>query len=207
MKNIKKIILVIMVLIIIAGLIMIYMKGFNYSLLYSKAQRMNIYMTQDFNINEIEEIANEVLGENNTEVQLGNTFGTVASIISKEITEEQQNNIIQKVNEKYGIEINKDSDIVLTTIPQANAFDLISRYILPLLITTIIVLVYYVIRFRRQGVVKCIVLPALRLILISAFYISVIALTRLPINEFFAICGILIYFITIMFNTVKLSKQ
>ena len=205
-NNIKKVIIVVMAVIIIAGLIMICVKGYNYSLLYSKTQRMNIYMTQDFSINEIEEIANEVLGKNNSKVQLGNTFGTVASIISKEITEEQENSIIEKINEKYEIEIDKDSDVVLTSIPQANAWDLVVRYISPLIITTIIVLVYFIIRFKSQGVINYLVIPVLSLILVSALYISIIALTRIPVNEFFAIFGILIYFLTVILNTIKLNK-
>lgn len=206
-NNIKKIIAIaVMAVIIIAGIIMICVKGFNYDLLHSKAQRMNIYMTQDFKINEIEAIANEVLG-NNTKVQVGNAFGKVASIISTEITEEQENSIIEKINEKYEIEINKDSDVVLTGIPQANAWDLIVKYISPLIIATIIVLLYFIARFKNQGIINCLVIPVVSLILASALYISIIALTRLPVNEFFAICGVLIYFITIILNTIKLSNN
>lgn len=206
-NNIMKIIIIVMAVIILAGLIMICVKGYNYSLLYSKSQRMNIYMTKDFEISEIEEIVKEVLDKNKFKVQQGNTFGTVISIISNEITEEQQNNIIQKLNEKYDIEINKDSDVVLTQIPQANAWDLITKYISPLVITTIILLVYFIIRYRNQGIIKCIGIPVITLVLVSALYFSIIGLTRIPVNEFFAIFFVLIYFLTIICNTIKLNKQ
>lgn len=206
-NNIKKIFIVIIALIIVAGLVMIGVKGFNYTLLYSRAQRMNIYMSKDFEINEIKEIAKDVLGKNKLQVQLGNTFGTVVSIISNEITEEQQNNIIQRINEKYGVEINKESDVVLTIIPQANAWDLLIKYISPLLITTIVVLIYFVIRFKQKGIFSCIGVPVLSLILVSVLYISIIALTRIPVNEFFVIFGILIYFLTIICITIKLQEK
>lgn len=207
MNNIKKILMVLIVLVIVAGIAMICIKGFNYSLLFSNAQRLNIYMTQDFNINDINEIVKEVLGSNKFEVQLSNTFGTVVSIISKEITDEQQNNIIAKINEKYAIEINKDSDVILANIPQANILDLVVKYIAPIVITTIVVLLYFTIRFRREGILKCIVIPIISLIIVEALYVSIVALTRIPVNEFFAIFGVVLYLLTILCNTIKLSRK
>lgn len=206
-NNIMKIMIVIVALIILAGVIMICVKGYNYDLLYSKSVRMNIYLTKEFKVNEIEEIAKEILGTNKLKVQQGNTFGTVVSIVSKEITEEQQNNIIQKLNEKYEIEINKDEDVIVAQIPQVNIWEMITKYISPLVITTIVILVYFVIRFRKQGIIKCIVIPVLTLIGISALYVSIIALTRIPVNELFIIFLVLIYFLTLICNAVKLNKQ
>ncbi len=206
-NNIMKIMIVIVALIILAGIIMICVKGYNYDLLYSKSVRMNIYLTKEFKVNEIEEIANEIVGTNKLKVQQGNTFGTVVSIVSKEITEEQQNNIIQKLNEKYEIEINKDEDVIVAQIPQVNIWEMITKYISPLVITTIVILVYFVIRYRKQGIIKCIGIPVLTLIGIIALYVSIIALTRIPVNELFIIFLVLIYFLTLICNAVKLNKQ
>ena len=206
-NNIMKIMIVIVALIILAGIIMICVKGYNYDLLYSKSVRMNIYLTKEFKVNEIEEIANEIVGTNKLKVQQGNTFGTVVSIVSKEITDEQQNNIIQKLNEKYEIEINKDEDVIVAQIPQVNIWEMITKYISPLVITTIVILVYFVIRYRKQGIIKCIGIPVLTLIGIIALYVSIIALTRIPVNELFIIFLVLIYFLTLICNAVKLNKQ
>ena len=206
-NNIMRIIMVIFALIILSGIIMICVKGYNYDLLYSKSVRMNIYLTKEFKVNEIEEIAKEILGTNKLKVQQGNTFGTVVSIVAKEITEEQQNNIIQKLNEKYEIEINKDEDVIVAQIPQVNIMEITTKYISPLVITTIVILVYFVIRYRSQGIIKCIGIPVLTLIGVSALYVSIIALTRIPVNEFFTIFLVLIYFLTLICNAIKLNKQ
>ena len=206
-NNIMRIIMVIVALIILSGIIMICVKGYNYDLLYSKSVRMNIYLTKEFKVNEIEEIAKEILGTNKLKVQQGNTFGTVVSIVAKEITEEQQNNIIQKLNEKYEIEINKDEDLIVAQIPQVNIMEITTKYISPLVITTIVILVYFVIRYRSQGIIKCIGIPVLTLIGVSALYVSIIALTRIPVNEFFIIFLVLIYFLTLICNAIKLNKQ
>ena len=205
-NNIMRIIMVIFALIILSGIIMICVKGYNYDLLYSKSVRMNIYLTKEFKVNEIEEIAKEILGTNKLKVQQGNTFGTVVSIVAKEITEEQQNNIIQKLNEKYEIEINKDEDLIVAQIPQVNIIEITTKYISPLVITTIVILVYFVIRYRSQGLIKCIGIPVLTLIGVSALYVSIIALTRIPVNEFFIIFLVLIYFLTLICNAIKLNK-
>lgn len=207
MKNTNKILMALIALIIIAGIVMICVKGFNYSLLYSKADRMNIYIEKDFDIKEIKDIAKEVLGTGKLEVQSSNAFGTVASIVAKEITEEQENSIIEKINEKYEIQINKDNDVILTEVSQANAWNLVEKYILPLIIATAIILVYYAIRFRKQGVNKFLVIPVLSLIIINALYVSIVALTRIPVNEFFAVFVVLIYILTIVCNTIKLNKE
>ncbi len=206
-NNIMRIIMVIVALIILSGIIMICVKGYNYDLLYSKSVRMNIYLTKEFKVNEIEEIAKEILGTNKLKVQQGNTFGTVVSIVAKEITEEQQNNIIQKLNEKYEIEIDKDEDVIVAQIPQVNIMEITTKYISPLVITTIVILVYFVIRYRSQGIIKCIGIPVLTLIGVSALYVSIIALTRIPVNEFFIIFLVLIYFLTLICNAIKLNKQ
>ncbi len=206
-NNIIKIIMVIVALIILAGIIMICVKGYNYDLLYSKSVRMNIYLTKEFKVNEIEEIAKEILGTNKLKIQQGNTFGTVVSIVAKDITEEQQNNIVQKLNEKYEIEINKDDDIIVTQIPQVNIWEMITKYISPIVITTIVILVYFIVRYRNQGIIKCIGIPVLTLIGVSALYVSIVALTRIPVNEFFIIFLALIYFLTLICNAIKLNKQ
>ena len=71
----------------------------------------------------------------------------------------------------------------------------------------IYLLVYFVIRYRKQGIIKCIGIPVLTLIGIIALYVSIIALTRIPVNELFIIFLVLIYFLTLICNAVKLNKQ
>lgn len=208
MNNKKKMMLILIpiIAIIIAGVVMICVKGFNYSLLYSKAQRLNVYINKDFNINDIQSITREVFGDKTVKVQKADKFGTVASIVANEITEEEQNSLIEKINAKYEITLDKDTDIALMNIPQARAWNLISKYISPLLIITIISVAYFAVRFRKKGIMKSVVEPVISLILVMALYVSIVALVRIPVNEFFVILAILIYILTLICNTMKLSK-
>ena len=64
MKNMSKktkILSIIILLIIIAGVIVIVAKGFNFDLRYEKSQRVELYLEQEFEINDIKAITNEVM--------------------------------------------------------------------------------------------------------------------------------------------------
>ena len=204
MKIFKKILIILAVIIAIAGIAMIAVKGFNYGILYSNTQRLNIYFENDFEIKDVEQIAKEVLG-NNIIVRKGNLFGTVASITASEITDEQKENLIKKLNEKYEIEIDKEKDVVTMNVPQTNMYDIISSYITPSVIIFILVLVYSAIRFKKQGIVKSLLIPMLSTILVLAVYVGIYAIARIPVNDLFMVFAMLLFIATLIFNTMKLN--
>ena len=204
MKIFKKILIILAVIIAIAGIAMIAVKGFNYGILYSNTQRLNIYFENDFEIKDVEQIAKEVLG-NNIIVRKGNLFGTVASITASEITDEQKENLITKLNEKYEIEIDKEKDVVTMNVPQTNMYDIISSYITPSVIIFILVLVYSAIRFKKQEIVKSLLIPMLSTILVLAVYVGIYAIARIPVNDLFMVFAMLLFIATLIFNTMKLN--
>lgn len=204
MKIFKKILIILAVIIAIAGIAMIAVKGFNYGILYSNTQRLNIYFENNFEIKDVEQIAKEILG-NNIIVRKGNLFGTVASITATEITDEQKENLITKLNEKYEIEIDKEKDVVTMNVPQTNMYDIISSYITPSIIIFILVLVYSAIRFKKQGIVKSLVIPMLSTILVLAVYVGIYAIARIPVNDLFMVFAMLLFIATLIFNTMKLN--
>ena len=204
MKIFKKILIILAVIIAIAGIAMIAVKGFNYGILYKNTQRLNIYFENDFEIKDVEQIAKEVLG-NNIIVRKGNLFGTVASITASEITDEQKENLITKLNEKYEIEIDKEKDVVTMNVPQTNLYDIISSYITPSVIIFILVLVYSAIRFKKQGIVKSLLIPMLSTILVLAVYVGIYAIARIPVNDLFMVFAMLLFIATLIFNTMKLN--
>ena len=208
MENKKRVMLILIpiVAIIVAGILMICLKGFNYSLLYSNVKRLNIYMDKEFNIEDVKTITNEVFGDKQVKVQKANQFGTVVSIVTSEITEEEQNSLIEKINTKFEITLDKETDIALMNIPQVRAWDLVKIYVSPLLTITLISIAYMALRFRKNGIIQSLIEPVVSLVLIMALYVSVVAIIRIPINEFFVILGILIYILTIICNAMRLSK-
>lgn len=206
MKALKKILLILIIVIIVAGIVMISIKGFNYSLKYSKTQRMNIYIDKDYNIETVKEIAKEVLGEK-TKVDFGTQFNTVVSILNNEISEESQNTIIEKLQEKLELEIDKEKDVIIMEIPQISFYDIIGKYILPLIITTGIFIIFTSVKYRNKGIINTIFCPIISLILSLFLYTSIYALARIPVNELFSIIAILIYLMVLLYNIIKLNKD
>ena len=106
MKNIKKILYILCILVIIAGIIVWKNLGFNYSTELAKGTTVEIYLDNSTNKQEIEDIAKEVFG-NNIKVKEVERFSDAFAIkISGEATDEQKSNLVSKINEKYGIEKN-----------------------------------------------------------------------------------------------------
>ena len=90
-------------------------------------------------------------------------------------------------------------------VPQTNMYDIISSYITPSVIIFILVLVYSAIRFKKQGIVKSLVIPMLSTILVLAVYVGIYAIARIPVNDLFMVFAMLLFIATLIFNTMKLN--
>ena len=72
MKNIsktKKIIAVIIILIILAGIIMLAIEGFNKGTTYQKATKIECYIAKGYDKADIKQIATEVFSDKNIQIQ------------------------------------------------------------------------------------------------------------------------------------------
>ena len=108
MKNLtkkQKIIMSIVAIIIIAGIAVVAFMGFNFDLRFQTAQKLELYLGEDFKIADIQNITKETMPNEQVIVQKVEVYGDSVSIIAKEITEEQKQKIIEKVNEKYELEL------------------------------------------------------------------------------------------------------
>ena len=106
MKQVNKktnIIIAIIALIIVIGIIMTIVFGFNKELKYKQAQTIEIYIEQEIDKEKIKSIANEVLGIKNT-IQTVEIYQDMVIIRAESISEEQKNNLVNKVKENYEFE-------------------------------------------------------------------------------------------------------
>ena len=91
MGNIKEkrnIVFGIIAIVIIAGLIMLYVKGLNLSLEYANTKRVELYIGKEFNVEDIKDISNEVIGKEN-KVQTIEIYETAVAITARDITEKR----------------------------------------------------------------------------------------------------------------------
>lgn len=206
MKTGNKILCILVCLIIIVGIVIWKNNGFNLELQYSSRNQISISNNKGINKADIEQIASEVLGNTRHFIQEVEMFGNSVSIVAEEITEDQRNQIIEKFNEKYKTDIDKD-EIEIVSIPFTRVKDVIRPFIISGLITFVIILIYFVIRFKSLGVkqilAKTVIIPVLAELLLY----SSIAITRIPFGRIAVACGIGLYIIIIGILTNKFEND
>ena len=209
MKNMSiksKILIIIMIIIIVAGIIVIGMKGFNFDLKYEKSQKIELYLEQEFEVNDIKDITNEVMPGKQVIIQKVEVFEDTISIIAKEITDEEKSNLITKINEKYGTELSADS-VEIENIPHTRGRDIIMPYVVPFIIATVIILIYMAVRYHKLGSVKVIAKVIGVNILTQIILMSVIAITRIPFGRLTIPMVLVVYLLTMIGMTTKFEKQ
>lgn len=193
-------------IIIIIGIIIITTLGFNLDESYRDYNLVQVRIGQEYNVSDIKTIANEVFSNSNVNIEKAGVYSDYLIIKVKDINDEQKNLLNTKINEKYGID-NKIEDISVNYIPKLKIIDMVKSYIVPVLATMILVLVYMAIRFRKIGSNKVILQTILLTVIAELLYFSIIAITRFPVNRLVLPVGMAIYVTIITVLTGLFEKQ
>lgn len=194
-------------IVILIGAIIIATAGFNVDLSYKGYNLIDVSIGQDFNVSDIKAITNEVFGKSKVEIQKAGDFkDNVVIKVSGDVTNEQKELLNAKINEKYGIENPIDS-MNVNYIPRFRLLDVVKPYVMPLVISTVIILVYMAIRFRKIGVSKVLYQSIVLTGLAELLYFSIIAITRYPFNRLVMSVAVVIYIIILTVLTGMFEKQ
>lgn len=202
----KQLKIVLMILIIIAGIVMIAVKGFNFDLKYQDTQRVELYLQTEFNIADIKQITNEVFGNQKVMIQKVEVFEDSVSITTTSISDEQKNNLITKINEKYGTELTAE-DTQVQHIAHTRGRDIIKPYIIPFAIAILITLIYLGIRYYKLNTVKVVSKTIGIMLLSQVLLFSIIAITRIPIGRLTIPIVILVYLFTLFGMTSRFENN
>lgn len=115
MKN-QKIISLALGLLIIAGIVVVVLKGFNVDFMLKQHDSIEYTMNSDFEISDVEKITSEVLKDKSFKIRVIELFNDAVSIHAETITTEEAELITKKLDEKY----NKTEVTEETTVPQEN---------------------------------------------------------------------------------------
>ena len=209
----QKVIYILMALIVITGIIVVAIKGFNVELKYRYHQKIEINLSKEVEISKIQKIANEVFGKNNAKVQIIEVYKDVIQITSSQISEEQKNIVVEKINELYPQENNvlvKAENIEIITNSNVRLRDILKPYIYPVAIVTAVIFVYFAIKYRKLGIIKSIVKPAIILILTQAILLSLLAIVRFPMGGLTTALVLFVYVTSLTYisaNMIKISKE
>lgn len=196
-KNIKIIVISIMTLVILAGIVVTGIYGFNKELKYSQSQSMDVYIEQEADISKIKEIVKENLGNSNNMVQTVEIYKDLVTIRAKEITDEQKNNIVNKIKENYEISQTAE-DTTINAVHATRLIDMYKKYIVPFAISGVLVLIYMAIRYYKKGILKVIGRTIIFPIFGELFLLSIIAITRIPVGRFTPVLVIAMYIASIL---------
>ena len=155
---------------------------FQYSIDYSKNVRIEIYTGKKFEINEIKEITNEVFKNQETVIQKAGAFQDGIAITLKMIDDAQKENLIIKINEKYGTELTVE-DIEVYYNSNVRGRDLIANYYWLAGISGILILAFFVIRYHKLGIIK-VLGTILGIVLLGLIlYLTLISLFGIEVNS------------------------
>lgn len=204
----KKIVYAVLAVIIVIGIIVIATVGFNVDVIYSNHREIKVYVGKDYNIDEVKQIVNEVIPEEKVVINKVEKFNDSFIVKVNKISDEQLESLKQKISEKYEIsEENRDNMITDSYIGSFRIRDLIRPYAQPIIISTVVILVYMGVRYKKLGIAKVIMQEIIVLVMAMALLLSVIAITRCPVNRAFIPAGLTVYVLTIITTNLQFTKQ
>lgn len=207
MKNLKnKIIIGIAILIFVVGIIVVAVKGFNVDLEYQDTKKIEANIGKSFEKEDIENIVKEVLGKERFIIQKVEIYEDSVSITAKEITDEQRDNIVSKINEKYDTDL-KTEDITIITVPRVHLSDLIKKYRTPFIIATVCILVYLMVRYYKLNSLKVLLRTIIVVAILQAELFSIIAIIRIPVGKLTVPVVLTVYMLSLVGCTTYFEKK
>lgn len=204
-KDKKNIILVVLAVIILVGIAVFCIKGLNYNLFYGKNTTISITTEQAIDKSQLKQIVEETTGEKVSINNLNDSSNSLLITI-KEISDEEKESLLTKINEKYTLELTNE-DLNITNNASIKLIDIIKPYIAPSIISIALILVYFIIRYRKYGIGKIIV-ETLGTILISELSLfSIYSIARIPVNSITMPISVILFVIVIIILMEKYRKE
>lgn len=208
MKNMStknKILYAIICIIIIIGAIVCYAKGFKFEMQYAKRSQIILSNKTGFDISKIKEITKNELNGKEFLVSEVEIFGNAVSITTTDMTEEEKTKIIDKINQEYSLEISADN-VEIKNIAHTRIRDILKPYILPGIITFAVVLLYFLIRYRKLGASKVLLNGILFPIAMELVFYSIVAIGQIPFGRVTLALSIGLYVVAITILAAKFEK-
>jgi preprotein translocase subunit SecF len=180
----KKVLYLGLALLIIAGIIVVLLKGFRVDLMLEQHEEITYSMETEYDLKDIRNICNEVFKNKKVVVKEIELFGDAVQINVDTVTDEEKTNLVDKMNEKYETE-NTVDDLKVESVPNVRIRDWVTPYVKPVSISMLIIIAYVAIRFGKLDTVKLLGELIGKIIVIVLAILSVIAIVRLPLMPYY----------------------
>lgn len=205
----KKIIYGIIAIVILLGIIMYFVHGFNVGSKFGEYTKLGLYLESGINLDEIKPIVSESFNGKDAAYQDVEYFGEMVLITLPAVSNEEIDGFVSKINEKYSIDYTAE-DLNVLTMPGQSLHEIINPYIVPVLILFVILMIYFAIRYKALGLTKMLIKPLIVVVISLAFIISIFLIGNFPLDNglvpvsLIALAASLIY--TTIDNNCELEK-
>lgn len=207
----KRIIYIVLAVVIILGIALTATIRLNVDIIYKAHEEVRVYIGKETDKKEIEAIAKDVLGNQKIVVSNIESFDDVFLIKAESTSDEQIENLKQKIVERYEIE-DTESIITQNHVAKLRLRDLIKPYIslsyyMPILMSTVIILIFMAVRFKKLGSIKVLLQTVIMVVMAELLFLSIIAITRYPVNRYIIPAGLIVYTGTIIITNMQFIKS
>lgn len=204
--NTKRIILIILILIIISGIITVGVAGFEKSSDYTSGTRLEVYIPKGYDKQEVINLAKESFANKEISFYEIEKLNQVAGIKVKEYTKEELDNFKTKISDKYEMD-KEELELYEVLVPTTRISSIVMPYVIPVLLVTVLSLVYIGIRnFKSNEKLKISLKVLATIAIVLGLYFSVIALLRLPFGIYTMPLALAIYVITLLISVNNSRK-
>lgn len=195
----KKLFLLGVILLIIAGAFVVSLKGMKVSLELQQHESILLKIGKAVDLNDIKEICNDVFNNKKYIAKNVEMFDDSINILVEAITDEEKENLVNKINEKYGTEF-AVQDLTVRSNSNVRIRDIVFPYLFPIICSVILVGATYLIIYRNKKTMINYVKALASTLVLEAVIASVVAITRVPLSQsiitimlFVAVAQIMIY--------------
>lgn len=194
----KKIILLGIVLIILAGIFVVALKGVNVSLQLQQHESIMVKVGKAIELKDIKEICNNIFGNKNYIVKNVEMFNDSVDIIVESITDEEKQELVNNINEKYQTELTVEN-LTIKTNSNVRIRDIVSPFVVSICISVVVIGIIYIIIYRNEaGIINYAKTLAFTLVT-EIFIASVITIARIPLTQSLITAMLFIAIAQIMF--------
>lgn len=197
--------LIVILILLVVGIAIMATNKFQYSVDYSKNVRLEIALGKTFEINDILEIAQNIYEKEEVIIQKAGPFQDTIAITVKGTTEEKNNEIINKINEKYETELTAE-DITLYYNSNIRGREEIEKYLLVSVIAGVGILTFFGIRYKKLGIGKVLGSVVCVAVGTQILYLTLMSICNMPINNITIASGIAILIFCFMYLSANYEK-
>lgn len=194
----NKIILIVLAVLIIAGIITMFVTGFEKAYEYQAGTRIEVYIPQGYENQDIINIAKESFNGKKVSFEKVEKLNQIAGIKIKEYSKEEFENFKAKISEKYDID-EKELEIYEIKVSTTRIRTVVEPYVFPVVLVTVLSLIYVLFRnLKAENKWKKLLKIVLALVIVLGVYFSLILILGLPFGEYTMPLAFAIYLISLI---------